>query len=58
MITPKEMELIFDELFSEFLINVPPDFFDEDVGFNNDSDELTKMFLKLEEDNLTFIHNA
>lgn len=57
-ITPQEFGLIFDALFDEFLIETPPDFFDEDVGFNNDPEELTKIFLKLEEDNLTMIHNA
>lgn len=55
---PSELDWVFDELFNDFLIEIPPDFYDEDVGFNNDPEELTKIFLKLEEDNLTMIHNT
>lgn len=53
-----ELEDIFDLLFDDFLIDVPSDFFEEDVGFHNDPEELSKIFTKLEEDNLTLIHTT
>lgn len=48
----------FEELLENYLIDVPADYFVEDVGFNNDPEELQKQFTDLEEKNLTLIHNT
>lgn len=48
----------FEELLENYLIDLPSDYFEEDVGFNDDPEELQKMFTDLEEKNLTLIHNT
>lgn len=45
-------------MLDDYLIEVAPDFYMEDVGFNDDPEELSKIFTDLEEKNLTMIHNT
>lgn len=50
-----EWEHRFDQLMELRLIEVPENFFDEKLFFNNPED-LKAIFAKLEEENLSFIH--
>ena len=45
----------FKMMFDQYLVHVDPKFFYEELSFK-DPDDLTKIFLQLEEDNLTSIH--
>jgi len=53
--TDQDWDHKFEELMNEDLIDVPEDFFDEELFFQ-DSNELNDIFTLLEEKNLYFIH--
>ena len=46
----------FHIMFDQYLVHVDPKFFYEELSFK-DPDDLTKIFLQLEEDNLISIHH-
>lgn len=53
--TDKDWEAKFEMLFKEDLIDLPEDFFDEELYYN-DPNELNNIFSELEEKNLYAIH--
>lgn len=53
--TDRDWEAKFEMLISEDLIDLPKDFFDEDLFFDNPHD-LNNIFSELEEKNLYLIH--
>ena len=54
--TQAEWEAKFDQLLAEDLIDVPEDYYEEQIQFTDPSD-LSKIFSDLEERNLFLIHN-
>lgn len=55
--TDDKWELIFDQLLEEDKIDVPADFYDEEVLFD-DPEQLIEIFAGLEEQNLKKIKNC
>jgi len=53
--TDKDWEAKFEMLFKEDLIDLPEDFFDEEL-FYTDPNDLNNIFSELEEKNLYLIH--
>ena len=53
--TDKDWDAKFEMLFNEDLIDLPEDFFKEELLYN-DPDELNAIFSELEEKNLYLIH--
>lgn len=53
--TDKDWENKFEMLFNEDLIDLPDDFFDEQLYYS-DPNELSNIFSELEEKNLYLIH--
>lgn len=53
--TDKDWDLKFEQLFAEELIDLPEDFFDEELYYSN-TNELSDIFTDLEEKNLYLIH--
>jgi len=53
--TDKDWEAKFEMLFKEDLIDLPEDFFDEEL-FYTDPNDLNNIFSELEETNLYLIH--
>jgi hypothetical protein len=51
----KDWDTKFEMLFSEELIDLPEDFFDEELYYSN-TNELSDIFTDLEEKNLYLIH--
>jgi hypothetical protein len=53
--TDKDWEAKFEMLFNEDLVELPEDFFDEELIFK-DANDLNNIFSELEEKNLYLIH--
>lgn len=53
--TDKDWEAKFELLFSEDLVDLPEDFFDEELLYS-DPNDLNNIFSELEEKNLYLIH--
>lgn len=53
--TEKDWDYKFEQLMSEDLIELPEDFFNEEL-FYNDPNQLSDIFSDLEEKNLYLIH--
>jgi hypothetical protein len=51
----KDWDTKFEQLFLEELIDIPEDFFDEELYYSN-TNELSDIFTDLEEKNLYLIH--
>ena len=56
--TDEDWSKWFEQLLENYLIEVPSDYFIEDVGFDDDPEKLQQIFTDLEEKNLTWIHNT
>ncbi len=56
--TDEDWDKRFEEMWADYLIEVDESIYKEDVGFNDDPEELQKIFTDLEEKNLTLIHNT
>ena len=53
--TDTDWNNLFDKLLSQYLIDMPPNYYAEKTGFDN-PDQLGQMFAELEEKNLYLIH--